>query len=238
MGTKICSRCKRELDSACFSKCCTRPDGLQMHCKECKATYFQNLSEESKRKRKKYAEDRKEELAAYNKEYREKNAKKLQQASKQRYLETREVCIARTKEWAQNNKERRLATMRVYSKNRRETDPLFRLATSVRRRMNKAFAGVSRSKRTQHLLGCTFEALLLYLGPRPYNVDLDHICPLAQARTVEEMEALCHYTNLRWLDSMENRYKKRDYWTKEGAEMCSKLLCRDWIDIDLREELS
>ena len=61
-GTKVCSRCKRELPISEFTKDKSRVDGLQNYCKGCN---------------KKYYEDNKENIIAYQKLYYEDNKKNI-----------------------------------------------------------------------------------------------------------------------------------------------------------------
>ena len=63
----------------------------------------------------------------------------------------------------------------------------------------------------------------------PEGYHIDHICPLAQAQTIEEAKKLCNYANLQLLPKLEN-IRKSDSKTPEGEEMCKKLLGREWID--------
>lgn len=85
-GTKICSKCKRELPIEMFQKNCAASDGLTCRCKECLST--KNLTEEERERRKqiykkyhaseKGAESRKRtnEKRRNDPEYKEKNRQK------------------------------------------------------------------------------------------------------------------------------------------------------------------
>lgn len=80
------------------------------------------------------------------------------------------------------------------------------------------------------MLGCSYEELINYLGPKPEGkMSLDHICPCAQAQNEEELIKLQHYTNLKWMALSEN-CSKNDTWTPDAEEMCRKLLRREWIE--------
>ena len=41
---KTCTKCHRELPEESFSKCSSRPDGLQPYCKECTLEYNRQLA--------------------------------------------------------------------------------------------------------------------------------------------------------------------------------------------------
>lgn len=88
-----------------------------------------------------------------------------------------------------------------------------------------------KTGKTLAILGAeSWEQILAFLGPRPEGPDiqLDHICPLAQARDAEELHKLFHYTNLQWLSRADN-IKKGTQKTPEGEILCLKLLGRPWI---------
>jgi hypothetical protein len=116
---------------------------------------------------------------------------------------------------------------RVYQNERKKNDPLFKLACLVRSTVYRAIK--QKTRRTHHLLGCSYETLMDHLGDKPtMDAHLDHVCPISQATSTIEAEALCHYTNLRWLPAEAN-LAKSDSWTPEGEEICRKLLGREWI---------
>jgi hypothetical protein len=81
------------------------------------------------------------------------------------------------------------------------------------------------------LLGCTGADLLSLWGVEsiPEGYHIDHVVPLAQAKSIEEAEKLCHYRNLRLLPAEEN-LAKSDNRTPEGEALCLALLGRPWID--------
>jgi hypothetical protein len=80
--------------------------------------------------------------------------------------------------------------------------------------------GLSKSKRSIEILGCTVEFFKVYIEERfigdmswenyGTNWDIDHIIPLSTAITEDMVLELNHYTNLQPLDSYTNRYIKRD----------------------------
>jgi len=77
--------------------------------------------------------------------------------------------------------------------------------------------GFKKNTRTEKLLGCTFEELLNHLDiPSDFFTNrskyhIDHIVPLATAKTEEAVIALCHYTNLQVLTAEENLAKGARY---------------------------
>ena len=48
-----------------------------------------------------------------------------------------------------------------------------------------------------------------YNGSEKYGWDIDHIINISNAETIEDVERLNHFTNLRPLDSFKNRVSER-----------------------------
>ena len=76
----------------------------------------------------------------------------------------------------------------------------------------------NKTKKTCELIGCNWEQLKKYLESKfqqgmswenyaYYGWHIDHIIPLASASNREEMEKLCHYTNLQPLWAQDNLSK-------------------------------
>jgi hypothetical protein len=121
-----------------------------------------------------------------------------------------------------------------WKKERCQTDPFFVFQNRTRSLIYTSFKakGYTKRSRTHELLGADYETVMAHLGPKPRGkVHVDHICPCAQARNEEELIKLQHYTNLRWMKASEN-LSKSDNWTEDGAEMCRKLLGREWEDTE------
>ena len=163
-----------------------------------------------------------------------KALKKLTDEKRKKYL----------KEYYQRNKEKILNQSKIYFKNnqkikqdknnkrykeRRDSDPLFKLSTNLRRNLRTAFnkGNFSKKSRSYEILGCSFEKFKqhleslfepwmnwenygLYNGELNYGWDIDHIIPNSSALTEDEVIKLNHYTNLQPLCSKVNRDIKRD----------------------------
>ncbi len=99
-----------------------------------------------------------------------------------------------------------------------KTDPMYNMVLRVRARTAKAFCNIGwkKSKRTEEMLGCTFEQLKDHIGRqfvRGMSWDnrskwhIDHIIPLAEAKTCEDIISLSHFTNMRPIWARENLSK-------------------------------
>ena len=105
-----------------------------------------------------------------------------------------------------------------YCKKRYIEDPLFNLATRVRRRI-KTFLkgkGLDVNTATRQMVGCDTETLKRHLeslfceGMGWHNKNkwhIDHIIPLSSAKTEDDILRLCHYTNLQPLWAIDNLLK-------------------------------
>ncbi len=115
---------------------------------------------------------------------------------------------------------------------KRMEDPLYKLKISFSRRLNrflKREGCVKSNNKAYYLdkLGCSFEELKTYLeskfedwmtwenygkynGELDHGWDLDHIIPLSNAKTENEIYNLSHYSNLQPLCSRVNRDIKKN----------------------------
>jgi hypothetical protein len=167
--------------------------------KEKKKEYYQENKERIKEISKKYREA--------NKEYRKERAKEYHQANKERINE-------KNKKWRQANKER----ANEYQRERKKTNPLFKMKCNLRKRTWEAFKnkGYSKTSKTQEMLGVDWEVAKAHIerqftkGMNWNNYGewhIDHIIPLASANNKEELMKLCHYSNLQPLWAEDNLSK-------------------------------
>lgn len=117
----------------------------------------------------------------------------------------------------------------LWGKNKRKTDPLFKLKNNVRSLIRGTFKrkNVKKTKKTLLILGCTMEYFRhhielqfekwmtwenygKYNGTYCFGWDIDHKIPVSSGVTEEEIIKLNHYTNLRPLCSKINRDIKRN----------------------------
>jgi hypothetical protein len=126
----------------------------------------------------------------------------------------------------EDNKAKKLGYMREYNRavanprtrRRYKTDHVFAVATRCRARLAKALqrSGYAKNGKTQDLIGCSYEDLVSHIesqfvdGMGWHNRNewhIDHIVPVASAKTEEELLALFHFSNLQPLWADENRKK-------------------------------
>ena len=107
---------------------------------------------------------------------------------------------------------------RQRKKERKANEPNFYIKTTLRCRLNHAIKGYVKSKKTEELLGCTWDEARKYIESKfkdgmtwnnhgLHGWHIDHIIPLNSAKTKEEIEKLFHYTNLQPLWAKENLSK-------------------------------
>tara|TARA_R110002096_G_scaffold30185_4_gene90236 strand:- start:2248 stop:2838 length:591 start_codon:yes stop_codon:yes gene_type:complete len=182
---KVCSMCKAKKELSEFSKKKSSKDVLQSLCKSC------------------------------NKHYRETNKERIKGCKDKWYQSNKERLKEKQKEYDKANRQR----LNIYIKKRKQTDPLFKLKCNLRTRTYRAFKnkGYSKDTKTQQMLGIDWEIAKQYIerqfkkGMNWSNQGewhIDHIIPLASAKTTDRLKQLCHYTNLQPMWAEENLSKK------------------------------
>lgn len=143
---------------------------------------------DNREKDKKWRLDNKEKLAKYN--------KRLYNDKKDHFLKYRN-------DWARSKK---------------QNEPLFKLACSIRTRINDIFRkqGYSKNSKSNEILGCSFEEFKLHLEKQftkgmswenQGDWHLDHIYPVSLARDEQHLIELNHYTNFQPLWAFDNLSK-------------------------------
>ena len=167
---------------------------------------------ENKDKIKNYYLKNKDTAKEYNSLYYSKNREKYKEYGK-KYRSSKEYKIK----------------LNEHIKTRCKTDPLFKLIRYYRTMNYTAFKakGYKKNTKSENILGCSFieyqkhiEMLFetwmtydnfgLYNGELNYGWDIDHIEPLANVNSYEDLLRICHYTNLRPLCSKINRDIKKN----------------------------
>ena len=150
--------------------------------------------------------------------YRQKNKAVLSQKRKAYYEDNKEKQLKQNRIYVVNN----LSAVRSYGynyrKERRKTDKLYKLQHNLRSRIGLLFRNKAKPKKTFELLGTSLKEIkkhlesLFSIGMTWQNHGIhgwhiDHIIPLASAKTEEELYKLCHYTNLQPLWAVDNLKK-------------------------------
>ena len=178
-----------------------------------------------------YQKLNKEKIAADKKIYFQENKKSFSERAKKYYAANKEKGIKPKNRKFLNPKdlEKRRIRENKFVREKRLKNPLFRLTTDIRSIIGKALRrnGYKKTSKTNKILGCSFEDFKLYLeskfeswmnwnnrglynGDLNYGWDIDHIIPLAAAKTEDEIIKLNHYTNLQPLCSKYNRDIKKN----------------------------
>jgi len=202
--------------------------------------YYQENKEVLYDKYKLYLADNKDKIDEYIKEYREENKEILKEKSLKYREENKDTLKESKKLYYQNlstdKKEKLKEQKRINYNNNREqyrknkktyvkermNEPLFKLKFNIRALVRNALKRgfTEKSKKTQEILGCSFEDFKLYLESQfDENMNwenqgsywhMDHIIPISSAETKEDVYRLNHYTNfqpLYWLDNLKKSDK-------------------------------
>lgn len=229
---KKCISCKVEKKFIEFHKSKIAKDCLQSKCKTCCKEYRDKYYELNKNYSKEYYINNKNKIQKYQ----EENSDKIEKWKKKNYQRTKET----RKEYRDNNKENRkkwhlknkgynekyyldnkvkIKKYTVeYAKEKRKTNPLFKLKCTLRGRTCSAFKykGYKKDSMTGKMLGVSWEickASIERQFTKGMNWDnhgewhIDHIIPLASAKTEKELIKLCHYSNLQPLWAFDNKSK-------------------------------
>jgi len=187
--------------------------------------YYQENKERIEERKKQYREENKELINEHAKQYYEENKERTKQyyqenkeRRKQYREENKERINERKKQYYQENKERINERINERQKQRRLTDPLYKIACNLRTRTRFAFQSKSyrKTSKTAEMLGVTYEIAFAHIE-RQFTKGMtwenhgewhiDHIIPLASAQTESELIKLCHYTNLQPLWAKDNQSK-------------------------------
>ena len=183
-------------------------DGYRNVCKQCFKKYQEENKESKKEYLKKYKEINRENLKIKNKIYRIKNSDKIKE-----WKETNKDYFIKYRE---DNKE----NIRNYFAERRNNEPIFRFKNNIRRLILHSFKrgrkNFKKIDKTEVILGCKIEEFIDYISKKFTEEmtfenhgewHIDHIIPLATAKTEEDVILLNHYTNLQPLWAKDNLSK-------------------------------
>lgn len=217
MESKICSKCKIDLEISNFNKNKSRSDGYGLYCKNCRTI-----------KRKEQRSRTGEKDNQRTKIWREKNPDKYKQ-SNEKYLKNNfEKAKKAVNKYQKNNREKIKKFKCEYNKKKILTDPLFKLKKNIRTLITLSIKrrGLNKNNNTVNILGCSFEKFKKYIeskfapwmnwdnygkynGTLNFGWDIDHIMPMSSAKTEQDVFRLNHFINLQPLCSKINRDIKK-----------------------------
>lgn len=167
---------------------------------------------------KNYYEENKKDILAYQKTYRVTNNDKINERDRQYYQRNRSEYLRKQSEYQKVNSEKLNEYRRKYLKQRRSKDKMFAIRLNMRARFKFELAkrGENKTTKVNYYLGCTWVFLRDYLAEK--FVDgmswenygdwhVDHIIPLASAKTKDQLIQLCHHSNLQPLWAFDNLSK-------------------------------
>tara|TARA_R100001129_G_scaffold181904_1_gene161781 strand:+ start:37 stop:828 length:792 start_codon:yes stop_codon:yes gene_type:complete len=193
----------------------------QKHCRTCNRKkcreYHKKNKETVSAKRKKVRAENPEKFRERKLAYRKANPEKVRE-QRRAYLNAnpkqREKAAAKTRAWIEANRERHNETLLKCQKKRYKQDAVFRLASKYRANYRHALRekGFVKISSSESVLGMSFVNWKVYMqkllekeislgrlkeGTKLKDTHTDHIVPISFAKTLEEVEALNHYSNLR-----------------------------------------
>jgi hypothetical protein len=172
----------------------------QRRIEKCKKRWQEKYKEKYKEKCKEYRKQNKEKLSLYLKEWRSKNQEKC------RHLKN---------SWREKNRDRFRKTSRDYVRNKRSSDPIYKIRCNISTLIQNGIRnrGFSKKTKTSKILGCDYDFFKKYIESKfkegmtwesRSEWSLDHIIPISLAKTEEELIKLNHYTNFQPLWKIEN----------------------------------
>lgn len=196
---------------------------------------FQEWRQKKRDRMSKYIqqEHRKKAQFVSRKKYAAKYPNAQRESDKKQRLKNRDILDERRRQWAAKNPEKvkaAAARSRSTIEKRRAiykktlSDPMAKLRIMTRGRINGFIkrSGIRKGMKTVEYLGCDWDCVRMHLEKQfkpGMNWDnhsfsgwhIDHIVPLASAKTHEDLIPLLHYTNLQPLWASENMKKWAKY---------------------------
>ena len=169
-------------------------------------------------------------ITAREKQYRHDNAQSIAAYKKEHYANNRTQIRAEQKEYRDANRELINQQKREFHRRQFDTNPEYRIANNLRKRMYKVIKFGHKSAHTMELLGCTIEEFSAHIekqfteGMNWQNYGkgwhLDHIRPCASFNLLNaEDQRICfHWSNYQPLWALENMSKNDTWQAKEDFD--------------------
>jgi hypothetical protein len=211
-GKKKCTKCGECKAIDMFHNSKISKDGLSSNCKACYSEYDFYKRNERKKAKKKLREETKVD-----------RLQKQKEKQKQYYIDNKQ----KFKEYYIKNKTKLNKQRTKWHMERYNSDSLFKMTSNLRSRTSNAFKKSRWNKNSSNIemLGCSFETAHKHLE-RQFTKGMnwgnqgewhiDHIIPLASAKTEEDLINLCHYTNLQPLWAKDNLSKGASIDNQQG----------------------
>jgi hypothetical protein len=221
MDTKICPTCKVDKQTDQYNKNKLYKYGLNRECRECSHKshdkyYYSNKASTKYNDVKEHHKI----CCKCNIELPFSSFNKLKQGKFGLHSECRKCNSSRDKTYRNNNKQK----LNEYKKNKKQSDPQFKIKYLLRLRLLDALKRENVTKRHSalQLLGCEVSTLKQHLESKFDNTmnwsnhgiywEIDHIIPCGRFNLEdEEQQKQCfHYSNLQPLTKIENRQKSNN----------------------------
>ena len=233
---KVCTMCQEEkvLEDFTFEKG-NKKDGRRASCKECcrkkNAEYikanpdkklesdrksYEKLKEKKLAQKKEYYIKKKEEILSKRKEYAANNKEKISENNKRYRQDNLEYLKERNRDYQRKH----CKILSIKKQQLINSTPLRKFKERIRLLVKGSFYRLKHNKnrRTSQILGADWEIVKKHFVSQfkdgmtweafiAGDIHVDHIQPLASAKTEEELIALCHYTNLQPLWCLDNLSK-------------------------------
>lgn len=220
---KICTKCHIEKELSFFNK---KRNKLTSQCKQClsdgQKIYRAKNIELAKQRCRNFHEKNKEKSNLNRRIYHEKNKEKSNLKRKAYYEKNKEKTLILLAAYYKKNKATIIKRVVEYTREKRSTDYVFYLKSKIRRLVALAISnnGYTKKSRTHEILGCDYEAFVKHIESQfkdgmswdnRNEWHIDHIIPLASAKTEDDVIRLNHYTNLQPLWAIDNLKKGAKY---------------------------
>ena len=215
---KFCPTCKQEKNTQEFNKNKTRKDGYQRQCRECdhKSHSKHYHSKKSPRLNENLKEGYKT-CTSCNQTLLLENFNKQKGGRFGKSSECKSCLKERNKDWRENKNGKKWENQ--WMKNKKKTDPLFKLKYITRLRVNEVLKRDNITKKHSGLkyLGCDLKTYKDHLeskftlemnwGNHGVYWEVDHIKPLDLIQNEKDCFKYFHYLNTQPLTISENRKK-------------------------------
>lgn len=223
MNSKECRDCHQVKPLSEFYKDKTKTGGYRHSCKQCvlakNLEYRQNNREKIRKQRRERWAKHKEELKPRKNELAREYHQRHKEEKNQWQREYRRAHPEKIRDYQKRHRPQRRIYLRHYYSKKRAEDELFNFKERTRARVGGYLRkrGFAKRTRTEEIVGAKFDVVWDWLLKtwkdrygeewcgQPYHVD--HIVPLATAKTENEILALFHYSNLQMLTPADNLKK-------------------------------